>query len=228
MRRGLVRATRLLAFAAVFCAAGTAGATPVVYTFTGGQVHLTGSIGASQVASVTLQLNGDHVTFDQSVPQVTDVEFNTINKSFPLSGILSGLNVTLVSLTAQKPAGGFTTNVASGSGPYNYTVGPIDVFGNASLGTISNPTSIANNAPFAVQDPFLTGVLNLSAGNLTTNAITLGSITENFGGIIGTQTITFKGDFVFTGLVPEPGTGLLLGAGIAALAAARRRQAARS
>jgi hypothetical protein len=58
-------------------------------------------------------------------------------------------------------------------------------------------------------------------GQLFLDGITLGQLDPDGPG--GVPPLVLKGDFVFTGAVPEPGTALLLGFGLAGFAGLRRR-----
>jgi hypothetical protein len=68
-------------------------------------------------------------------------------------------------------------------------------------------------------NPTAAGTLDINTGILDLQGVTLGSIL-----VPGeADPLIIKADILFTGLVPEPGTGILVGIGLAGLAYARRR-----
>jgi len=220
---GIVRSIAVLL---VVGAASAAHALPVIYNFTSGQVTLSATVaGFGTIGVGTVPLTGTQVTFDTSPIALTSFQFTAGPAGpLPLSGIFSGVSVTLSSLNI-VPGGSYSS---SGSGPiaplstYNYLANNIAVSGVASLSGLATTGPTA----FGTNNPFLSGKIRLNgSGQLTLNGITLGTLAIPaipsifFPG----GTATLKADVLFTGLVPEPGTGLLLGAGFAGLAAARRR-----
>ncbi len=221
--RGFIRA---VAVATTLFGAGASSATPVLYSFTSGSVTLTATVaGFGTIAVGTIPLTGTQVTFDTGPPAKLDSFLFTAGPAgpLPLAGIFSGVSVTLASLSI-APGGSYTSSATGPSpfpGTYNYTASDVDVTGVASLSglVVTGPTA------FGTSNPFLAGQVVIGgAGTLALNGITLGTLSIPaipaifFPG----ATATLKADVLFTGIVPEPGTCLLLAAGLAGLAASRR------
>lgn len=215
---GLVVSAALLGSAA-------AHAAPILYNFTSGSVTLTATTSFGTIGVGTVPLTGTQVTFDTGPPAgLTSFLFTAGPVGpLPLAGIFSGVSVTLGSLSI-APGVGYSSTATGPSplpGTYNYTASNVAVSGVASLsGLVTLPPTA-----FGTSNPFLAGQVNVTGtGTLALNGITLGTLTippipAIFypGG-----TATLKADVLFTGIVPEPGTALLLAAGLAGLVATRR------
>lgn len=227
--RGLARFSGFLASAfsaALLLASGTAQASPITYNFTGGSATLTATvIGFGTIAVGTVPLTGTQVTFDTGPPAGLTSFLFTAGPAgpLPLSGIFSGVNVTLASLSI-APGGGYASTATGPSpnpGTYNYTASNIAVNGVASLSGLVNtgPTAFGTSNPFLAGQVTVGGLGTLGLNGITLGTLALPAIPSIFfpGG-----TATLKADVLFTGIVPEPGTVLLLSAGLAGLACTRR------
>jgi hypothetical protein len=213
----------LLSAAAIALFAVSAQATPITYTFTSGQVTITATVAGNPVAGpVTVPLTGTSVRVDEgaltldridlaigstmSIPvSPTYLGFNAVHIDF---ATLTALNGTLSLFDPGPPAG------------YNYSIGPVNVAGQFDATNVV-PANNINNAPFGVVNPSASGTLFVDTNvALALDGITIGSIDPDGPG--GAPPLVLKGDFTFEGTVPEPGTVVLLGLGLAAVAARRR------
>lgn len=220
--RALLRGT---AVAAALFGAAAAEATPFAYTFQSGSVTLTATINGFQIiAPVTRPLTGTQVTVDEGLLTLNSFLFNIGSSGLipffaPVAGYI-GLNIDFASASAS----GGTLNLITVGPPaeYGYLINNVTVSGqfDAVSGSHPLPPNV-NNLPFGFVNPSSSGTIfiNPGGGNLELDGITIGSITVPG----GPAPIVIKGDFVFTG-VPEPGTMLLLGSGLAGFAMLRRRE----
>ena len=201
---------------------GAAQAAPITYFFTGGSATVSATFGTTTIGAGSIPLTGTQVTFDAAVPEVVSFSFDSTGPHvIPLTGILTGTSITLsnVQITPGVPFTNFS--VTGGPSVFNYTIGTVDVDATAALSGLIN----APAAPVGLTNPFITGQLTLGGGGeMQITGITLGSLIlppalPFFPG----GEVSIKADIIFTGIVPEPGTALLLGSGIALIGAVGRR-----
>jgi hypothetical protein len=205
-------------------------ASPVTYDFQNGSVTVSVTTGPSTLLVVpNVGLNGDYVTFDDAVPELTDILLK-VNAAgpFTLSSPYAGYDTVSVATVALSPAPGYTgPAVLQLAGPpvdnYSYSGGPIKVTGiltafDSTLTAIPNPLV----APFNIVNPTANGTLfvNTVTGNISLVGVTIGVVPATGGEPFP---LVIKGDFFFRGVVPEPGTAILLGAGVVGLLAMGRR-----
>jgi hypothetical protein len=199
--------------------ASAAGATPVVYTFTSGSVTLTATVNGVGVAGpVTFALTGTSVTIDQSSLYLNSISFAAgSSPTIAISPSYAGF--TSIHLDSATLTGVGGTLTPTFPGVFDYSIGPVNVAGQFDATNVIPANSI-NNMPFGFVNPTASGTIFLSTGQIDLDGITLGQIDADGAGPL--PPLILKGDFTFSG-VPEPGTALLLGMGIAGLAGLRRR-----
>jgi hypothetical protein len=196
-------------------------ATPTVYNFTTGSVTVTGTAGATVLFADTVPLTGTSVTFDTATPSLDDfLLVGGTTATTPLSIVFGGFDSFTLDMFSIVPALGYTnlSTTMTGPGTYSFAVGGVDVSGSATAMDSSNtlPDTVI---PFGFMNPTAAGTLDINTGILDLQGVTLGSIL-----VPGeADPLIIKADILFTGLVPEPGTGILVGIGLAGLAYARRR-----
>ena len=207
----------LLVGGALTAVASAASAVPVLYSFTSGSVTLTATVSGIGVAGpVTIPLTGTSVTIDQGL-----LYLNSISFAVGASGIIpvsyAGFTSIHIDSATLTGTGGVLTPTFPGV--YDYSIGPVNVLGQFDA-VHTNPINNINNAAFGFVNPSASGSIFVSTGQVDLDGITLGQIDADGAGPI--PPLILKGDFTFTG-VPEPGTALLLGMGLAGFAGLRRR-----
>ncbi len=221
------RFARLLLAAALLLLPLSASALPVTYLFTSGSVTLTATVTGGLVAGpVTVALTGISVTVDEGT-----LTLNSISLSMGSSGSVTispayngytSINVDFASLSA---AGGTLVPVDPGPpAEYSYSIGPVTVVGQFDADNVNNAFDLTD-APFGFVNPSASGTIFVDpiAGTLDMDGITLGTLDPDGPG--GSDPLVLKGDFVFSGVVPEPGAISLLGsAALALLVGARRKR----
>jgi hypothetical protein len=212
----------LLAATVLFAA--SAQATPIVYTHVSGQLTVTASVGGVDIAGpYVIPTSGDYVRIDEALLQITNLELDFGSSgAIPIGGSYGGftsIDIDFLSLSAINGALSlFDPGPPAG---YNYTIPNVGVAGQFDA-VNANPFLSVSNVPFGFMTPSASGQVYVASGvAIALDGITLGSVDPDgpFGPL---QPLVLKGDFLFNGVVPEPGTAMLLGLGLAAVAARRR------
>lgn len=220
----------VLALLALMLVPSLATAAPITYNFTSGTVTLRAILDDGTVTSVlsgpspvSVLLGGTSVTFDPdggingSLIDFELVPASVLNLDLDeaLVGLdtISVLNARLVNDTSTQsfvsPTGQFFVN----------TIITGDVSGFLPGGVPFGPESVTSI------DSEVTGSLGIAGDSITFNLT--GINIARFAQLPGPgPDVLVKADFTFVGVVPEPGTALLIGLGLAGLASSRRRNAA--
>lgn len=198
-----------------------ASAQAATFFFTSGSATISATFGAFTIGAGTIPLTGTLVQFDTGPASLATFDLDAAGPNvLPLTGILTGTNITLSNVQVAPGIGYTNFSVTGGPSIFNYTVGPVAVTGTASLAGVINSAP----APFSFTNPALSGQVQLGGGGtLGLNGITLGVINVPASGPFPGGNVTIKADVLFTGIVPEPGTVLLLGGGLVAMGAVGRR-----
>ncbi len=202
---------------AIVLGSAPASALPVTYLFSSGSVSLFATSGGSPVGGpVNVALTGVSVTVDEVALTIPTLTFTVGSTGIiPVSyGSFTTFNLDFASVTG---TGG--TLVLNDIGPpaeygFNMTVNITGQFD-------ANPPPL-NNIPFAILGAAGDGLIFIDGNELTLSQITIGAIDPDGPG--GLAPLLVKGDFIFIGTVPEPGTALLLGGGLVTLVAGARRR----
>lgn len=214
----------LLLLAATTLFAASAQALPIAYLFTGGSVTITATVGGNPVAGpATIGLTGTVVRIDEGALVLNRIELATgssgsIAIAPPYLGFTS-INIDFANLLALNG----TLSLFDPGPPngYNYSINNVAVSGQFDATNVIPMNSI-NNAPFGFVNPAASGTLYVDTNvALVLDGITIGSIDPDGPG--GFDPLVLKGDFIFEGVVPEPGTAMLLALGLAGFAARGRR-----
>lgn len=210
---------------AVALGATSVSAVPVVYNFTGGQVTVAAYVGNSPTpigGPVVLALTGISVTVDEAALTLNAVNFSVgTTGSLSLTPDYNGYDTVNLDFANVSGVGGSLTLVDLGPPKeYSFAIGGVTVSGELDA---SGPFVTALvDSPFSIPNVTGSGTIYIDLGELFLDGITLGAIDPDGDG--GLDPLVIKGDFLFAGAVPEPGTALLLGLGLAGLARARRQR----
>ena len=220
----LSRIARGLLASAVLFAASAASATPVTYFFTSGDITITATVNGGLVAGpVTVPLNGVSVTVDEAALTLDSIDFTSGSTgSVAISPDYLGYTSINIDFAQITGTGGTISLVDAGPpAEYGYSIGPVMVSGQFDA-VNTNPFMNITDTYFGFSNATGTGTIFLDGiGQLELNGITLGSIDPDGPG--GAPPLVLKGDINFTG-IPEPGTALLIGSGMAGLAGLRRNR----
>jgi hypothetical protein len=184
-------------------------------------------LGGLVAGPVSVPLSGLSVTVNEGTFTFNNATF-TIGSTpnISISPTYLGYDTIHIDFATLTGGGGVGSISLVDAGPpkeYSYAIGPITVSGQFdAFDSGGPPPPNLNDMPFGFINPSASGTIFIdpSLGQLDLDGITLGSIQP-----LGAPfPLVLKGDFTFTGIVPEPGTALLLGSGMLGLAAAGRRR----
>jgi hypothetical protein len=211
---------------AVAFGAASASATPVTYNFTGGQVTVAAFVGNSATpigGPVVLSLTGISVTVDEMALTLNAVNFSVgTSGNLTLSPDYNGYDTVNLDFANVSGFGGTLVSVDIGPpAEYSFLIGGVTVSGQLDASG-PFPAPPITDQLFSIPNVTGSGTIFIDGSQLFLDGITLGAIDPD-GPNFGVDPLVIKGDFIFIGEVPEPGTALLLGFGLAGLARARRR-----
>ena len=206
--------------------ASTAAAAPVRYFFEEGSVTLRATLEGDTTSvlegtnPVVVLLGGSFVDYDAD-----DGTYGTLTmlELEPIGDFQLDLNESLVGLDMiEVTESMLTENVGATAAISEFGEFALDTLMTGfveGIGTTPFPRTFVSS-----QTSSANGTLGITGDMLTLGlvGVNLASF-DQLNGQPGDPQIVVKADFTFIGVVPEPGTALLLGLGLAGLAADRRR-----
>jgi hypothetical protein len=224
------RLPRLLLAACFSLLPLSASALPVTYYFANGSVTITATVSGGLVSGpVTVALTGVSVTVDEGALTLDSIQLSMGSTgSVAISPTYLGFTSINIDFASLSATGGSLTLVDAGPpAEYSYSIANVSVSGQFDAVNMV-PASSLMDSPFGFVNPSASGTVFVDAvnGTLDLDGITLGTLDPDGPG--GAEPLVIKGDFFFSGEVPEPGTSLLLGMGVSALVVFVQRRGRRA
>jgi len=206
----------------------TAGATPVVHTITGGNVFIQVKHNGITLGSTTTALIGDSITIDADLQELQAARLEIAPTLIILSSAVWGYDEINVESAILEGDPGFSTIASIGDvSLFTAVAGPLTVTGSWSATDSSGTNPPAPSTPISFPVLSMTAIVNASP-LFQIDSVTINSVDGTDFGFPG-EHLSIVADYFVTSTVsspiPEPGTGLLLGLGLALLSSRRTRSA---
>ena len=207
-----------------------ASASPIQYAVTGGSVQIMVMVGASVVGTTTSPGLSGTITLDPVAHSLNSLDLNLDpNIALVLSSAYGGYDSIMIESASLTGDAGFGPLGVPQVNPASYTAsaGPLTVngFWSATDSFGVNPPAPSTSIAYAVNT--VTAVVNTSP-LVTISGVTLNSLSG--ASFSEPSDLTVLASFFVTSVtvIPEPGTALLTGFGLALMAATRRHARSRA